>query len=168
MKAIEAGIIELREAGKSRQEIADYFGLSKKQIANWVTRYNRGRARLAHGILPRKKGRPRKDGQPPRQIEATELKRLRMENQFCGILCGSQKGSETKSKVLCHPSAPGGLPYIGHMPILWGLPKRLLRLCSPPGAARVRRRTGTVPPPCPANLRLPANVAVAGKPRHPS
>ncbi len=82
MKAIEAGIIELREAGKSRQEIADYFGLSKKQIANWVTRHNREQVQLAKGILPGRRGRPRKDGKPPQTSEATELKQLRMENQL--------------------------------------------------------------------------------------
>ena len=82
MKAIEAGIIELREAGKSRQEIADYFGLSKKQIVDWVTQYNREQARLAKGISLRRKGRPCKDGKPLQTSEAAELKRLRMENQL--------------------------------------------------------------------------------------
>lgn len=82
MKLIEAEIVEMRKAGRSRQEIADYFGLSKKQIVNWVTRYNKEQAKLSKGILPRKKGRPRKDGQPPYEDETTELKRLRMENQL--------------------------------------------------------------------------------------
>ncbi len=82
IKQIETGIIEMRKAGKTRQEIADYFGLSKKQVKNWVTRYNKEQAQLAKGIQPRRKGRPRKDGQPPHQDETTELKRLRMENQL--------------------------------------------------------------------------------------
>lgn len=82
MKVIEAGIEEMRKAGKTRQEIAEHFGLSKKQIVDWVTRYNKEQAKLSKGILPRKRGRPRKDGQPPHEDEATELKRLRMENQL--------------------------------------------------------------------------------------
>ncbi len=82
IKAIEAGIIEMRKEGKSRQEIADYFGLSKKQIANWVTRHNREQARLTQGILPGRRGRPRKDEKPSQISELTELKRLRMENQL--------------------------------------------------------------------------------------
>ncbi len=82
MKVIEAGIVEMRKAGKTRQEIAEHFGLSKKQIVDWVTRYNKEQAKLSKGILPRKRGRPRKDGQPPHEDEATELKRLRMENQL--------------------------------------------------------------------------------------
>lgn len=82
MKLIEAGIIEMRKAGKTRQEIAGNFGLSKKQIENWVTRYNKEQAKLSKGILPKRRGRPRQDGQPPHQDEASELKRLRMENQL--------------------------------------------------------------------------------------
>ena len=31
-----AKISAMRKAGKSRQEIADYFGLDKVQIKNWV------------------------------------------------------------------------------------------------------------------------------------
>ena len=82
MKQIEAEIVEMRKAGRTRQEIADHLGLSKKQIVNWVTRYNKSQAKLSKGILPRKRGRPRKDGQPPHEDERTELKRLRMENQL--------------------------------------------------------------------------------------
>lgn len=37
MKVIEAEIVEMRKAGRTRQEIGYHFGLSKKQIANWVT-----------------------------------------------------------------------------------------------------------------------------------
>ena len=71
----------MREARKSRQEIADYFGLDKVQIKNGVHRYNKEVKRTASGIAPRPKGRPRKDGQPPRQNEKSELERLRMENK---------------------------------------------------------------------------------------
>lgn len=82
MKVIEAEIVEMRKAGRTRQEIGYHFGLSKKQIANWVTWYNKAQAKLSKGILPGKRGRPRKDGQPPHEDEAAELKRLRMENQL--------------------------------------------------------------------------------------
>ncbi len=79
---IEAKIIEMRKAGKRRQEIADYWGLNKGPIADWVTRYNRGQARLAQGILPGRRGRPRKDGKPPQTSEAAGLERLGMENRL--------------------------------------------------------------------------------------
>ena len=54
-------IIAMREAGKSRQEIADELGLTKNQIKNWVTRYNRKNEKHAKGISTLPTGRPRKD-----------------------------------------------------------------------------------------------------------
>ena len=82
IKEIEPMIIAMREAGKTRQEIAEYFGLEKRQIKDWVKRYNHRQAKLAAGIMQRPKGRPRKDGQSPHQNETRELERLRMENKL--------------------------------------------------------------------------------------
>ena len=82
IKILEPEIKAMREAGKTRQEIADYFGLEKAQIKNWVNRYNKELKRSAAGIAPRPKGRPRKDGQPPHQRAKSELERLRMENKL--------------------------------------------------------------------------------------
>lgn len=42
-------IIAMREAGKSCQKIADEPGLTKGQIKNWVTRYNRKNEKRAKG-----------------------------------------------------------------------------------------------------------------------
>ena len=82
IKILGSEINAMREAGKTRQEIADYFGLDKIQIKNWINRYNKEVKRIEVGIAPRPKGRPRKDGQPPYQREKTELERLRMENKL--------------------------------------------------------------------------------------
>ncbi len=41
LKDNEEIIIAMREAGKSRQEIADKLGFTKGQIKSWVTWYNR-------------------------------------------------------------------------------------------------------------------------------
>ena len=75
----------MREAGKTRREIAEHFGLEKRQIAWWVSRYNKAQAKLAAaGISPRPKGRPRKDT-APRDIvaeQAFEINRLKMENKL--------------------------------------------------------------------------------------
>lgn len=84
IQALEEEILGMREAGATRQEIADRFGLSKGQIKNWINRYNRKQAKLAAGISPRPKGRPRKDT-APRDIvaeQASEIQRLRMENKL--------------------------------------------------------------------------------------
>ena len=74
----------MREAGKTRQEIADYLGLEKAQIKNWINRYNRKQRKEAAGIMLRPKGRPRKDAAPRDLIaeQAYEIKRLKMENQL--------------------------------------------------------------------------------------
>ena len=61
MKDNEQNIIQLREAGKSRQEIAETLGLTKVQIKNWINRYNRRQKKQAEGIPVLPKGRPRKD-----------------------------------------------------------------------------------------------------------
>ena len=60
IKELEPEIIAMREAGKTRREIAEHLGLEKEQIKNWINRYNREQARLA-AVLPLKdRGRPRK------------------------------------------------------------------------------------------------------------
>ena len=58
------------------------FWPKQKADCEWVTRYNKAQVKLSKGILPGKRGRPRKDGQPPHEDEVAELKRLRMENQL--------------------------------------------------------------------------------------
>ena len=81
IEVYETEIIRLREAGLTRQEIADELGLDKIQIKNWINRYNKRQSASYVGEA-KAKGRPRKDGQPPRQNIETELKRLRMENKL--------------------------------------------------------------------------------------
>ena len=82
IRLIKEDIIAMREAGKTRREIAEHFGLEKEQIKWWIRRYNQKRNNLDAGIVPRPKGRPRKDGQAPQQPEKNELERLRMENKL--------------------------------------------------------------------------------------
>ena len=57
-------ILELKREGKTNREIAQKFGVDRKCIRNWVTRFNRQQQKLAAGIKLRPKGRPRKDTQP--------------------------------------------------------------------------------------------------------
>ena len=72
----------MRESGMTRQEIAEELGLDKIQVKNCVYRYNHCSTLLACGHEPKPKGRPRKDGQPPKQDLQKEVKRLRMENKL--------------------------------------------------------------------------------------
>jgi len=85
IKELEPQIIAMREAGKTRREIAEALGLEKSQIKNWVNRYNKEQQQREAGILPKKKGRPRKNAEPisPEEIikeQEYEIKRLKMEN----------------------------------------------------------------------------------------
>ena len=93
MKDNEQIIIQLREAGKSRQEIADSLGLTKVQIKNWINRYNRRQKKQAMGIPTLPTGRPRKDYvltegnkveyyKRQLRLAKSENHRLKMENEL--------------------------------------------------------------------------------------
>lgn len=45
--------------GKGVREIAEYFRLKKKQIKNWIYRFNRKPTKLEAGIKPKPKERIR-------------------------------------------------------------------------------------------------------------
>ncbi len=70
--------------GKTQREVAEYYGFHDKQVVKrLLERERRKERRLEAGILPRPKGRPRKDA--PRDImaeQAYEIQRLRMENRL--------------------------------------------------------------------------------------
>jgi transposase len=82
IKAIEWRMLELRKAGKTRQEIADELSLEKLQIKNWINRYNKDIARIEAGLLPPKRGRPRKYEESSEKEKDYIIKRLRMENEL--------------------------------------------------------------------------------------
>lgn len=71
--------------GKTQREIAEHFGLKDKEVVRELLKRERRKQRkLEAGILPRPKGRPRKDA-VPRDLaaeQAYEIKRLRMENEL--------------------------------------------------------------------------------------
>ncbi len=71
--------------GKTQREIAEHFGLKDKEVVRELLKRERRKQRkLEAGVLPRPKGRPRKDA-VPRDLaaeQAYEIKRLRMENEL--------------------------------------------------------------------------------------
>ena len=73
------------EEGKTQREIAAFYGLKdKKVVEQLLKRERRKQERIAAGIVPRSKGRPRKDT-APRDIvaaQAYEIRRLKMENEL--------------------------------------------------------------------------------------
>jgi len=82
IKVLESEMVEMRKAGKTRREIAEHFGLEKEQIKNWVNRYNRTQARVAAGLPPKQRGRPRKGDRTSEEEYKYEINRLKMENEL--------------------------------------------------------------------------------------
>ena len=70
IQEIEPEIMSMRKAGQTLREIAEHFGLEKRQLENLVNRRNRRQKRIEAGIMPRPKGRPRKDAQGQREFAA--------------------------------------------------------------------------------------------------
>lgn len=71
---------------KTQREVAEYFGFKDKYVVvkRLLNRQREKRRKLEAGIVPRPKGRPRKDA-APRDVateQAYEIARLRMENKL--------------------------------------------------------------------------------------
>ena len=70
---------------KTQREVAEYFGFKDKYVVKrLLDRQREKRRKLEAGIVPRPKGRPRKDA-APRDVateQAYEIARLRMENKL--------------------------------------------------------------------------------------
>ena len=84
IKVLEPEIVEMKDSGKTKREIAEHVGLTIEQVKELLKRYRRRERKVAAGIMPRPKGRPRKDASP-RSIEseqAYEINRLKMENKL--------------------------------------------------------------------------------------
>ena len=98
IKQFEQEILELKSQGYTLRAIGEKFGFTYKQMHNFITRYNANQRKRSAGIMPKPKGRPRKDGTqlPPSiqqlsklsqmQYELTSkdryIKRLEMENEL--------------------------------------------------------------------------------------
>lgn len=78
IKIYEEQIIEMREADKTGQEIANKLGLRKEQIKEWVKRYNR---RIAETGIKVAKERGRKSAVTLSEYKY-ENQRLKMENEL--------------------------------------------------------------------------------------
>ena len=71
--------------GKTQREVAEYYGFQDKQVVKrLLERERRKERKLEAGILPRPKGRPRKEAVPGDIVaeQAYEIQRLRMENEL--------------------------------------------------------------------------------------
>ena len=78
--AILNEVKEMVSQGKTQKEIAEFFGLKDKfVIKQLLIRECRKNKRIAAGILPRTKGRPRKIDVVSEQGKDNEIKKLKME-----------------------------------------------------------------------------------------
>ena len=83
LKVLLPEIKEMIAEGKSHREIEDHFGLTgERPIHHLLTQENRREKKMAAGIIPKPKGRPRKDGRPSKEDLQKEVERLRMENKL--------------------------------------------------------------------------------------
>ena len=84
IKVLESEILAMKASGKTKREIAEHFGLKTEQVKELLKRYRRRERKAAAGIMPRPKGRPRKDAQPRDMVaeQANEINRLKMENKL--------------------------------------------------------------------------------------
>ena len=78
-------IAAMMAEGKTQREVAECFGFKDKYVVKrLLNRQREKRRKLEVGIVPRPKGRPRKDA-APRDVateQAYEIARLRMENKL--------------------------------------------------------------------------------------
>ena len=82
MQELSPQILAMREAGMSRKMIADELGLELRQIENWINRRNRAKTKASPGIVPKRKGRPRKRILSTTEEYEQEIARLQMENKL--------------------------------------------------------------------------------------
>ena len=72
-------------SGKTQREVAEHFGFKDKYVVKrLLNRQREKRRKLEAGIVPRPKGRPRKDA-APRDVateQAYEIARLQMVNKL--------------------------------------------------------------------------------------
>lgn len=70
----ENEIVKLKEEGYTHREIGEKFGLTKKQIKAFFSRYRCKQAKIAEGVTLKKKGRPPKNYVVSEQDKIAELK----------------------------------------------------------------------------------------------
>lgn len=70
----EKEILELKAKGYTNREIGEKFGFTKRQVKNFINRYNRRQEKIAAGIAIKRKGRPPKDYVVSDEDKIKELK----------------------------------------------------------------------------------------------
>lgn len=85
VQAVLPEIKTMLAEGKTQREVAEYYGFKDKYVVKQLLiRERRKERKLEAGIVPRPKGRPRKNAVPKDIVveQAYEIQRLGMENQL--------------------------------------------------------------------------------------
>ena len=77
IQSMERIILQMRQQGRTRQEIANALNLEKEQIKNWIKRFNRKQAQPS--VPLKRKGRPRKRPITEPQAMALRIRELERE-----------------------------------------------------------------------------------------
>ena len=121
--------------GKTQREVAEHFGFKDKYVVKQLLiRECRKERKLATGIVPRPKGRPKKLLRPKIwwQSRRTRFSGYRWKTGCYGIFCTAPEGSECKGKIPCYISSQSRVSRGSHVQVLCRIQKRLLRLCPSP------------------------------------
>ena len=79
VEELSEDVFRRKESGETNREIAESYGLEKKQIKQLVARQNRKQRAIKNGYVQLPKGRPRKDAATEEVKRNNELVQLRMQ-----------------------------------------------------------------------------------------
>ena len=78
VEELAAAVFERKAAGETNFQIAERYGLTKRQIEQLIDRQKRKQKKLEAGFVVRPKGRPPKAEKSPEEVQEWEIRQLRM------------------------------------------------------------------------------------------
>ena len=78
VEELAAAVFERKAAGETNFQIAERYGLTKRQIEQLIDRQKRKQRKLDAGFIVRPKGRPPKAEKSPEEVQEQEIRQLRM------------------------------------------------------------------------------------------
>ena len=78
VEELAAAVFERKAAGETNFQIAERYGLTKRQIEQLIDRQKRKQRKLEAGFVVRPKGRPPKVEKSPEEVQEREIRQLRM------------------------------------------------------------------------------------------
>ena len=78
VEKLAAEVFERKSAGETNFQIAERYGLTKRQIEQLIYRQKRKQRKLEAGFIVRSKGRPPKAEKSPEAANEQEIRQLRM------------------------------------------------------------------------------------------